>query len=208
MSAPEEIVHASRGWNRHAIRRLWAGVDVSALRNELLAHPELWNMHRPRTSSYVHSRVDDIWVRYNAWENYNPALGLSHFNREHESVWYPAGEVLLAARQVAFDVLRMVEGNRIGGVLITRIPPGGEVRPHIDRGWHAEYYDKFAVQIQADTRQAFHFEDESLVSAAGDVFTFDNARTHWVTNASDIDRITMIVCIRLDHPRSYLWSKE
>lgn len=206
MNETAKVVHPRVGWNRCSIKKLWSGVDVSALTAQLLAHPQLWNQHRPRTSSYVHSRVDDIWLRYNAWANYDERLGLSHFNREHEAVWYPADDFLPSARQIALDVMRMVEGVRLGGVLITRIPPGGEVQPHIDRGWHAEYYDKFAVQIQAHERQAFHFEDRSLVSEAGDIFTFDNGLKHWVTNESDVHRITMIVCIRLDHPRSYLWA--
>lgn len=196
------------GWRRHVIRKLWSDVDVSAIRQGLLQHPELWNQHRPRTSSYVHSQVDDIWARYNAWENYDEKLGLSHFNREHEAVWYHAANVIPEVRQVALDVMRMVEGVRLGGVLITRVPPGGQVQKHFDRGWHAEHYDKFAVQIAADPRQAFHFESESLVSAPGDIYTFDNSHIHWVTNASDVDRITLIVCVRLEHPGSLLWSKE
>lgn len=195
-------------WRRVSIRRLWSAVDVTAIQHQLRAYPELWNQHRPRTSQYVHSQVDDIWVRYNAWKNYDEKLGLSHFNREHDAEWYPAADVIPQLRQIALDVVRMVEGVRLGGVLITRIPPGGQVAKHIDRGWHAEYYDKFAVQLAADPRQAFCFDDAELVTAPGDVYTFDNSRTHWVTNPSDVDRITMIVCVRLDYPGSFLWSKE
>lgn len=199
---------ASKQWDRHAIRRIWRGVDVAAIREGLLEHPELWNKFSTRTAQYAHSSVSDVWVRYNPWKNFDPRLGLSHFNREHESAWYPAADVIPQLRQVALDVMRMVEGVRLGGVLITKIPPGGMVHPHIDRGWHAEFYDKFAVQIQADERQRFNFDDESLVSSTGDVYTFDNQITHWVTNESEIDRVTMIVCVRLDNPGSLLWSQE
>lgn len=199
---------ADEGWRRHSIRRLWQGVDVTLLRNELAAHPELWDQYKARTAQYAHSSISDMWVRYNPWRNFDPALGLSHFNREHEAEWYPAADIIPSLRQVALDVMRMVEGVRLGGILITKIPPGGEVRPHVDRGWHAEHYDKFAVQIQADDRQGFHFDDETLVAQAGDLYTFDNSRAHWVTNASDTDRITLIICIRLDEPRSFLWSKD
>lgn len=208
MSCPGVVSLVAAEWRRHAIRKLWSGIDVSTLRQALLEHPELWNQHRPRTASYVHGQVDDIWVRYNAWQNYDEKLGLSHFNREHESTWYPAANVIPELRQVSLDIMRMVEGERLGGILITRIPPGGQVQKHIDRGWHAAYYDKFALQISADPRQAFNFESESLVSAPGDIYTFDNSLIHWVTNASDVDRITLIVCVRLEHPGSLLWVKE
>jgi len=195
-------------WKRRAIRRLWSGIDITKVRAGLAAHPELWNQHRIRTKVYEHSQVADIWVRYNDWKNYDPARGLASFNQEHDASWYPAADVIPELRTMALDVMRQVEGVRLGGVLITRIPPGGKVQPHIDRGWHAEYYDKFAVQIQAAPGQAFHFEGEQLASKTGDIYTFDNSRTHWVTNDSEIERITMIVCVRLDHPGALLWTRE
>ena len=91
-----------------------------------------------------------------------------------------------------------VRGERLGGVLITRIRPGQICKPHTDPGWHARYYSKFAVQIAAAPEQAFHFEGEKLVTAPGDIYWFDNSHTHWVTNESEVDRITMIVCIKTE----------
>jgi hypothetical protein len=43
------------------------------------------------------------------------------------------------------------------GVLITRIKPGQICKPHTDPGWHARYYDKFAVQIEAAPEQCVSF---------------------------------------------------
>jgi aspartyl/asparaginyl beta-hydroxylase (cupin superfamily) len=92
--------------------------------------------------------------------------------------------------------MRKVGGKQLGGVLITRIPSGGEVQPHVDHGWHAGHYEKFAVQLRGNQEQAFCFEDAELRPEPGDLYTFDNARLHWVTNDSDSERITLIVCIR------------
>ena len=68
--------------------------------------------------------------------------------------------------------------------------------PHIDQGWHAGFYEKFALQIKGNEQQSFHVEDEMLRTQDGDLFAFDNAKTHWVLNPSAEDRITMIVCLR------------
>ena len=84
----------------------------------------------------------------------------------------------------------------MGGVLITKIPAGKECKPHTDPGWHARYYEKVAIQIQSAPGQAFCFEGESLETRPGDVFWFDNAFTHWVTNPTPYDRITLIACIQ------------
>ena len=179
-----------------SIRHLASGYDVAALAAQLAAHPEAWNRHTMRTDAYQtpHKAVDDIWVRYNDWANFHGDP--QAFNAEHESSWYPVIAVLPEAWSLARRVMRDVGGARLGGVLITRIPPGGEVAPHIDTGWHAGYYEKFAVQIASNERQAFCFEDSELRPLPGDLYTFDNSRLHWVTNDSDESRITLIICIR------------
>jgi hypothetical protein len=122
---------------------------------------------------------------------------LAEFNDEHVSVWYPVASVVPQLKDVVGEVLAELPPSLLGGVLVTRIPPGGYVAPHIDRGWHAEFYNqKYAVQLLGHPEQAFCFRNASLSPATGDVFWFDNQRTHWVVNNSDQDRMTMIICTR------------
>jgi len=155
---------------------------------------DLWNQHTPRRQQYVHAGISDLWVRYNSWDNYQD---LRSFNDEHESVWYPVAYQIPALRFMVNDVLAHLPPVELGGVLITKIPPGGAVQPHSDHGWHAEYYpDKYAVQIKGNKAQAFHFEHLQLSAEPGEVYWFDNSQVHWVTNNSDEDRITMIICTR------------
>lgn len=174
------------------IRLLAEGADVSAMQSALAAHPELWNQNTARTESAdsPHHGLDDIWPRYA-----DPAT--MREDGSHDSVWYPCAD-LLPVREMVFPLMAAVHGERLGGVLITRIKPGQTCKPHTDPGWHARHYGKFAVQIQAAPGQAFHFENASLVTKPGDIFWFDNSHKHWVTNESDSDRITMIVCIRTE----------
>lgn len=141
-----------------------------------------------------HGDVSDIWVRYNAWENYTGDWAA--FHGEHVSEWYPVISKIPAAWSLARKVKRLARAETLGGVLITKVPPGGHVAPHIDGGWHAGHYRKLAVQVMGNQRQGFHFEDAVLRADPGDVYEFDNSRLHWVTNESDTDRITLIVCVR------------
>jgi hypothetical protein len=197
------------------IQFLFGGVDVKPLVEAIHAHPELWNQYGARTKVYEHSKVSDIWVRYNDYANFDG--NLSRFNDKHESVWYPAAKILPVEPLVRKVVQRILletshwptdgtarrylgEPNagslELGGVLITKVPAGGQVLPHIDRGWHAAYYEKFAVQLAANEEQAFCFEEAELITQPGDVYTFRNDITHWVENPSDEDRMTLIVCIK------------
>ncbi|HUD33794.1 MAG TPA: aspartyl/asparaginyl beta-hydroxylase domain-containing protein [Variovorax sp.] len=174
------------------IRKFFAGLDVAPMRAALAAHPELWDQRTERTApeGSPHHGLSDIWARF-ADPKTMQADG------SHDSIWYPPANVL-PVRDIVFPLMAAVRGERLGGVLITRIKPGQICKPHTDPGWHARYYDKFAVQIEAAPEQAFQFEGVSLVTEPGDVFWFDNSRTHWVTNDSQSDRITMIVCIKTE----------
>jgi hypothetical protein len=173
------------------IRQVAENVKVGPMLWALQEHPELWNVHTQRTEDPAspHHEVDDIWCRYAAVEDFaNPG--------PHESVWYSDPCKKLPVREIVMPLVAFVEGERLGGVLITRIKPGCSAKPHHDNGWHAKYYQKFAVQIQSSPGQFFCFEDAKLEPKPGDVYWFDNSHTHWVTNDTPYDRITMIVCIK------------
>lgn len=170
--------------------------DMSRLQDQLTCQPQLWDTIRHRTEhpQSPHREVSDIWVRYNPIENYEGDM--QAFNAEHQPQWYPVASQLPEAVRIANELLLQVTGVTLGAVLITKIPAGKQVYPHIDQGWHARHFEKFAVQVKGNSKQAFHFKDEDLITHEGDLFWFDNAYPHWVTNDSDEDRITLIVCIR------------
>jgi hypothetical protein len=173
------------------IKLLATGVDVGPMLAALDAHPELWDQNTARTANPAspHHELSDIWARFAA-----PGVDGS---QPHESVWYPCAD-LLPIRDLVYPLMSLVQGDRLGGVLITKIPAGKQCKPHSDPGWHARYFQKFVVQLAAHPEQAFHFEGEHLVTKPGDVFWFDNAFTHWVTNPTPHDRITAIACIKTD----------
>ena len=170
-------------------------LSVDAVVNALEEHPA-WDRHTTRQEQYAHAQMSDVWVRFNAWENYRGDLAT--FNDLHESVWYPVANEIPALRLLINDLLYYTGADReLGGVLITKIPPGGSISPHVDQGWHAEYYeDKYAIQLKGNEEQSFNFEGVQLSTQPGQVIWFDNSQLHWVDNESDEDRITMIVCTR------------
>jgi hypothetical protein len=156
-----------------------------------LRNPRIWDVYPFRRGpKSPHRELSDIWVRYNHIKNIGP-----HFNDEHESQWYPVVDEIPAAKTICEQLATDFNAD-LGGVLITKIPPGKQCYPHIDQGWHAHYYEKFAYQVQAHPDQSFNVETEVLHTRSGDLFWFDNSHTHWVENPSDEDRITMIVCLR------------
>lgn len=177
--------------------KLLLGVNVLPLQAALLRQPWLFGQHRGRAEAYKspHKSMTDIWVRYNALENFDPE-NPRNFNNEHDSVWYPAFYSLPQIREIIFPLMHAVEGERLGGVLITKLAPGGRIDRHVDAGWHAEYYDKFYVPILNDAGAVFGWDDGVIAPALGDVYWFRNDLPHWVENNSARERIALIVCIR------------
>ena len=88
----------------------------------------------------------------------------------------------------------------LGGILLTKIPPGCQVKPHHDRGrWHAEFYNrKIYIPLKTNDRCVNHCEDESVVMGGGQAWWFDNLVTHSVVNDGDDERITAIICLRTE----------
>lgn len=174
------------------IRKIAGGLNVMPLLWALQANEHLWNEHPMRTehAESPHHEVDDIWMRYAAPED-------AMKDGTQDSIWYPS-LLLPAVKSLVYPLMQFVDGDRLGGVLITRIKAGKSCKPHKDLGWHARYYEKFAIQVQSAPGQKFCFDNEELETMPGDVFTFNNAHMHWVTNDTLHDRITLIVCVRTD----------
>ena len=180
---------------------LASGININPILLELKNNPHLWNENNIRTKhpTSPHHGLDDIFVRYSP-PDLIPDDVYDHMEKikaPHEYVWYDSANYLPSVKAMAYEVMHMVKGERLGGILITRIPAGKECTPHADVGsWQAEYFDKYALQIESSPEQAFCFDGESFSANPGDLYWFYNQNEHWVTNASNYDRITVIFCIR------------
>lgn len=178
--------------------QIGAGVDVLPLLLEVQRKPELWNRNPIRlTGNGPHLQTQDIWLRYKD-ETENKASDYRNFGDEHDSVWYPAYYALPSARELIFNLMRRVDGERLGGILIYRVSPGKKILPHVDTGWHVDYYEKFNICLQSNDRTAFIYDDEKMIARAGDVHHFVNNKEHGVSNDGADDHIVLTVCIRCD----------
>lgn len=175
------------------IKLLQHGLPVAQTYWTLLSNPQLWNEFTARTENPTspHHELDDIWLRFGEVSDCKE-------NTPHDAKWYPSADLFPEVKKMAKDLMFSFDGVELGGVLITRIPPGKECKPHKDIGWHAQRYEKFAVQITSAPGQKFCFEGQEIETKPGDLFWFDNQYEHWVTNDTPYERITLIFCIRRD----------
>ncbi len=172
-------------------------IDVEPLK-AVLEYTDLWNKY-PFRKRGPHVEMTDIWVRYNDIQPYLKSGDLTHINDEHDSVWYPSSIVPLV-KEIANKIMYHVQGERLGGILITKLPPNGQIKKHVDGGWHAAYYDKYYVCVK-DYGSKFVFETGKIEPNEGEIYWFDNSRLHGVEN-TDKERIAMIICIKTDRSES------
>jgi hypothetical protein len=172
--------------------------DLKPLRDRLVSHPELFGLYDFRGTAYEspHSKMRDIWVRFNDVQPFLERGSLAGICEEHTSSWYPVAYEMPEVFPIVIKLMEQVQAKRLGGVLITKIPPGAGVDPHIDKGWHADYYEKYYVPILNSDGATFNFPDGAIAPKDGEVYWFRNDVSHWVINDSDTDRIAMIVCIK------------
>lgn len=184
--------------------KLAQGVNVLPLLHAVHRQDYLWNENNLRTTHVQspHTEVDDIWLRFNDLTKYKKLPKKKDQSEyagiidEHESICYPAWFKLPEAHPLIFDLMRMVNGIRLGRVLITRLAPGKSIAAHVDGGEHAAYYERYHLILQNSPGSNFRAGDETICMRAGDLYWFDNSKEHEVINRSADDRVTLIVDIR------------
>jgi len=182
---------------RH-FQKIAAGVEVLPLVLDLYRQPELWNQHTARTGgagSFV--GTDDIWVRFRDPSELDCREA---FAEEFRCQWYPAWYALPHLRPIVFGLMSRVEAVELGGILITRVPAGGQVAPHDDRGrWHSEWFQTKAYLPLATNPGCYNTcGDERVVMQCGEAWLFDNLQVHSTLNEGSTDRITLIVSMRCE----------
>lgn len=181
------------------------GVDVIPLAQAIMRQPELWNANTLRTThpATPHSQVEDIWLRFNDLTLHEKKVqetgDLNEYAGvidEHESICYPAWFKIPAAQLIIFDLMRRVNGIRLGRVLVTRLAPGKKIAPHVDSGSHAEYYERYHCVIQNLPGSIFRAGNETVCMKSGELWWFNNQAEHEVINNSADDRLTLIIDIK------------
>ncbi len=181
---------------RHFLR-VAQGVNVTPALSELHRHPHLWNAYDVRKTfpGTPHAAMDDIWLR-------GPPQGTLSDHAAHKGAHTPefwrAWHALPSIRPLVFAMMAQSQAVHLGGILITRLPPGGVIAPHVDRdSWHARYFN-WKLHLTLAGSSLSRCGDEAVTMVAGDIWNFPSAVEHSVENPVDTDRIVLIVSMRCE----------
>ena len=174
------------------------GIDVAPTLSQLAERPDLWGSKTERmdVADSPHKQTEDIWLRFRPEEE---LTAQEKYGEPHFAAFWPAWYALPGVHPIVFDVMAMVQAVYLGGILMTRIPPGKAVLPHIDYGWHPTFNNtKADVIFKANERCINHFPGEAVIMRPGDVWLFNNQVTHSVENNGDEERIAMVITMRVE----------
>ena len=162
-------------------------VDVSTLREAVLAIPEpVWdfeNSSKPndyraldRTRHVVFRFVDST----RDWRH-------SH-DRPLWDSWRPRLEPVLRQAVAPYAYANGVFPR----MMLARMPPGGEIKPHQDTNVAARWPHKIHVPILSNDLVAFWIDGKAYHLPVGEAFEVNNMAVHAVRNDGDSDRIHLI----------------
>jgi hypothetical protein len=166
------------------------GIDVFPALHAIALNPDLWNENTLRTQhpGTAHAEVSDIWLMFNdpTGQVIDDKL-VQPFRGWH---------ILKPVRALILNLMRHVEGVHLGRCIITKLPPGKQITPHIDQGAPATYFTRYQIALQSLNGAMFHIEDETVNFRNGEIWMINNNAKHSVMNNSKDDRIVVIVDIR------------
>jgi hypothetical protein len=162
-------------------------VDVAALREEVLAIPEpIWdfeNSSKPNDYRAL-DRTRHILFRF--------VDTTRDWRRSHDrplwEAWRARIEPILRRAVAPYGYANGVFPR----VMLARMPPGGEIKPHQDTNVAARWPHKIHVPITTNDRVAFWIDGRAYHLPVGEVFEVNNMAVHAVRNDGDTDRIHLI----------------
>lgn len=167
--------------------------------NALTRQPDLWNQNKFRTSfpNTPHVDVDDILIRFS-----DPAKcdTTSNVIGDDTPIWHEAAHKLPQVKPIVLDLMRRVDAYELGRVLITRLPPGGRILPHVDNdGSYVRTADRvrYHVVLQGLPGSLYRTGDETVCMRTGECWLFNPLLEHEVLNNSTDDRVHLLVDVRV-----------
>lgn len=183
-------------------RRLAQDIDVAPLLRAITEPMWSYDLYWKNHPIPVFRDVDSILLRFPQKVPYTVA---TEAQRQHlmrtidpwECFDQPCFDELPAVRELVFQIMTRVSAERLGRVMINRLPPGKHIPAHSDIVRELKYYDRLHVVLQTNGAVDFRAGEETVQMQAGELWWFDNAAEHEVWNRGAGDRLHLIVDVRV-----------
>jgi len=176
--------------------RIADGLDVEPLLKLLDAKPELWKeiQIRQQFTGSPHKDTESIYVR--------GPLKMSQYYVlwDTGSYDYPCMEYLEPALvPLMRPILKKLQVEDMGRVLIVNLKPSGHVTKHNDQGTYADHYQRFHLVLKTNQWCSQTCGDQKQKFEVGEVWWFNHKKIHTADNVGTTDRVHIIFdCVPKD----------
>ena len=177
---------------------LATGLDIHPIHESLALNEDAWHISSARQQTIrSHRDTQSIFLRQAIRDTSNQHLPNRevHPSRPSDYAWRFPEAVLLC------DALAEELRGELGRALIVRLPPGGQVLPHVDDGSYYAIRDRYHLAIASKPGGSIlGTSREEVEMKPGELWWLPNKQRHWARNLSATDRIHLIFDV-LPHRR-------
>ena len=162
-----------------------------------LAHPFVrlpYQFDALQLQSEIAQFADADWMEHPSKLAGNLAIPLVSLNGERNNDF--DGPMATTPELHSCDYMQQVMGS-FGEVLarsrLMRLNAGAEVSEHVDFNYHWYSRVRIHIPIITNPQVIFHCGDQAIHMRAGECWIFDSWRRHKVINASDQDRVHLVI---------------
>ena len=171
-------------------------LDVSELAEKVATlSEEEWMRDEARQKKFaVHKHTQTIWLIFD--RDYR------HRGPTHRDMMDVFGDLTTPALDLIKDFYKEILKEKIRPehhgpdyfvrIIMTRLAPGGEIRPHRDGGYSLLRCHRIHLPIITNDKCVFRVGDTSMHMPAGELWEINNRLEHGVKNDGDEARIHMI----------------
>ncbi|MDB9952143.1 aspartyl/asparaginyl beta-hydroxylase domain-containing protein [Porticoccaceae bacterium] len=138
--------------------------------------------------------ADDQWMEHPSKLAGNLAIPLISLNGQRNNDF--DGPMAVTPELLSCDYMQQVMGS-FGEVLarsrLMRLDAGAQVSEHVDFNYHWYSRVRIHIPIITNPQVIFHCGDQAIHMRAGECWIFDSWRRHKVVNASDQDRVHLVI---------------
>lgn len=167
---------------------LKSGVPVQHLLDEIAAVPNAWGLNQGRQGKIkVQREADSIPIR---GLRKSKVRGRDKWD-VHESRFTYISANFPRVRD-CLQVLAQELNGELSRAKVVRLPPGGQVYPHRDRGEYYRIRDRYHLVLESAEGNYLECGGERLWMQPGELWWFDNKQEHAAGNDSTSERIHFI----------------
>lgn len=114
----------------------------------------------------------------------------------HENIWKDISAHFPETKAIIHNIMRSVDGTRLGRVVINKINSGGRIYKHTDDLNQADYWSRFHISVHSQPGVNFFCGDELVQMRTGDIWYFRNDLEHEIINNTDEPRIHLVMDVK------------